>query len=273
MVNKERVRERWEREPAGTRGVSCDDRREFFERMLEEREEMHPYLESFAGFGELTDEDLLEVGVGPGNDFQRWLEAGVDATGIDIAETAIDLTRERIELFDLGDTSYSLSRADAENLPFEDDTFDVMYSFGVLHHTPDMRAALEETHRVLRPGGELRAMIYAVPSWTGLLLWVRHGLLEGCPSRTQRDLIYEKLESKGTKSFYDDELQVLLSDTGFTVREMNRVLAPGDLLLNEIPERYDSSVYRLLWRLYPTRLVKRFGDRWGLFNLVRAENG
>ena len=270
MVDKRRVRNRWEREPAGTRGVERSDRRSFFEQMLTERTEMHPYLSEFAGFDSAADERVLEIGIGPGNDFQRWVESDADVVGIDITDSATKLTKERLDLFEVDDEGYAVLKADAENLPFRDETFDVVYSFGVFHHTPRMREALSEAHRVLRPGGELRTMIYAVPSWTGFLLWLRHGLLAGRPTIGQKEAIFHNLESRGTKAFRDEEVRSMLSESGFVVRDMRRALAPGDLLENEIPEKYESPFYELVWRLYPSRLVEALGRQYSFFNLIRA---
>ena len=74
-----------------------------------------------------------------------------------------------------------MKEADAEHLPFPDDSFDIVYSWGVLHHSPDTPQAFSEAHRVLRPGGTLRAMIYHRPSIVGLMLWARYGFAAGRP--------------------------------------------------------------------------------------------
>jgi ubiquinone/menaquinone biosynthesis C-methylase UbiE len=72
--------------------------------------------------------------------------------------------------------------ADAEDLPFDDGSFDLVYSWGVLHHTPQMDRALAEAQRVLAPGGGLRIMLYNRRSWVALAAWARFGVLRGCPS-------------------------------------------------------------------------------------------
>ncbi len=110
--------------------------------------------------------------------------------GVDLTERAVSIVQERLLLREVPGDRYELRQADAENLPFADERFDLVYSWGVLHHTPDTARAFREARRVLKPGGTLKAMIYHVPSWAGLLLSVRRGLLRGKPFLSQRKAIY-----------------------------------------------------------------------------------
>ena len=100
---------------------------------------------------------VLEVGCGLGTDGAQFAKAGANYTGIDLTDAAVDLARRRFELFQLPGT---FRVADAERLDFPDNTFDIVYSHGVLHHTPDTAAAVREIHRVLRPGGKAVVMLY-----------------------------------------------------------------------------------------------------------------
>src|SRR5207253_5241209 len=93
------------------------------------------------------------------------------ATGIDLTVIAISLTAERLQLNAVPKNKYTLQTADAEQLPFDNNRFDIVYAWGVLHHTPDTARAFRECFRVLKSGGALIAMIYHVPCWTGLMLY------------------------------------------------------------------------------------------------------
>jgi SAM-dependent methyltransferase len=99
----------------------------------------------------------LEVGCGLGTDGAQFASAGADYTGVDLTDAAIDLAQKRFTLFRL---QGKFQTADAENLDFADNSFDVVYSHGVLHHTPDTARAIQEIHRVLRPGGRAVVMLY-----------------------------------------------------------------------------------------------------------------
>ena len=110
-----------------------------------------------AGFAQTKDLEVLEIGCGLGTDGAQFAEAGANYTGIDLTEAAVNLARRRFELFNLRG---SFRVADAERLDYPDNSFDLVYSHGVLHHTPDIRAAVRELHRVLRPGGRAVVMVY-----------------------------------------------------------------------------------------------------------------
>src|SRR5205814_2117072 len=104
--------------------------------------------------------------------------------------------------------------ADAENLPFSDESFDVVFSYGVLHHTPDTVRAYAEAWRVLRKGGELRTMIYHSPSVAVINLWLYHGLLKLRPWKSLKQVAFENLESPGTKMYSVPEAQALARQAG-----------------------------------------------------------
>ena len=118
---------------------------------------------------------------------------------------------------------------------------------------------------MLKPGGQARIMLYHHPSLTGLMLWLRYGLFRG---KSLRQSVYEHLESPGTKTFTQAEVRSLMRD--YSDLEFKLVFSPGDLLLNEPSARFQSRVYRLVWKLYPRGLVRKLGRRWGLFLLITA---
>jgi ubiquinone/menaquinone biosynthesis C-methylase UbiE len=149
---------------------------------------------------------VLEIGIGMGADFVRWARAGAMATGVDLTERAVDLTRGRLQREGL---TAEVRVADAESLPFPDDHFDLVYSWGVLHHTPRPDDALREAQRVLAPGGELKLMLYHRHSWVALAAWARFCLLRGRPWAGLRAAVAH-VESPGTQAFTVSELSALL---------------------------------------------------------------
>jgi SAM-dependent methyltransferase len=155
---KERVREFWQQHPCGTKFSDAETgSREFYERIEKHRYEKEWHIPIAANFAGTRGLKVLEIGCGIGTDGAQFAKAGADYTGIDLTEAAIDLARERFASSGLpGDFRIS----DAENLDFPDDAFDLVYSHGVLHHTPDIEAAVREIHRVLRPGGRAMVMLY-----------------------------------------------------------------------------------------------------------------
>jgi len=155
---KERVRAFWQAHPCGTKFSDAEiGTPEFFERIEAHRyaKEWHiPDAADFAGAHGLR---VLEIGCGLGTDGVQFAKAGADYTGVDLTEAAIDLARKNFEQRGL---QGEFKVADAENLDFADSSFDLVYSHGVLHHTPDIARAVSEIHRVLKPGGRAIVMLY-----------------------------------------------------------------------------------------------------------------
>lgn len=270
---KSRVRAHWENETCGTRYGEANDRHAWFHDIAKTRYELEPYIPAFARFPEAAGKRVLEIGVGAGSDFREWCKHASHATGVDLTEAGIALTRERLQLDGVPEEHYALQPADAETLPFADESFDIVYSWGVLHHTPDTMRAYREVRRVLKLGGVMRTMVYHTPSWTGMMLYVVHGLLKGQPGLGLRRAVYEHLESPGTKVYSLNEARSLAETAGFTDVKVSTRLGPGDLLLIKPSARYEGALARLAWALYPRALIRLIGDRFGLYLLIEGRKG
>lgn len=155
---KERVRAFWQEHPCGTKFSDAEmGTREFFDRVEAHRYGKEWHIPIAANFESTRGLKVLEIGCGLGTDGAQFARAGADYTGIDLTERSIELGRKRFELSGL---KGEFRVADAEKLDFADETFDVVYSHGVLHHTPDIEAAVREIRRVLKPGGRAIVMLY-----------------------------------------------------------------------------------------------------------------
>ncbi len=267
---KERVRDHWQRETCGTRYGEAADRLTWFRDIARARQTLEPYIASFARFEEAAGKRILEIGVGAGSDFTEWCRHAEHATGIDLTEAAITLTTERLALEGVPASRFTLRIADAEALPFADASFDIVYSWGVLHHTPGTRQAYREILRVLKPGGVARTMVYHVPSWTGLMLYLMHGLAKGRPLLGLRKAIFERLESPGTKAYTASEGFDLAQVGGFENIRVETKLGPGDLLEIKPSAKYQGAAARIIWKLYPRALVRLLGDRFGAYLLIEG---
>jgi SAM-dependent methyltransferase len=108
---------------------------------------------------EVAHKQVLEIGLGEGADSERLIRQGAYWSGVDLTAESVERVRTRLTLRQL--PYRDLRQGSVLDLPFADDTFDMVFSHGVLHHVPDVRQAQGEIHRVLRPGGELVIMVYA----------------------------------------------------------------------------------------------------------------
>ena len=155
---KERVRAFWQANPCGVKFAEAEPgTRRFYELVEAHRYTTEWHIPLAAGFAGTRGLKVLEIGCGLGTDGAQFAAAGADYTGVDLTNAAVELARQRFALFNLAGT---FATADAENLDFKDESFDLVYSHGVLHHTPDTQAAINEVHRVLRPGGRAIVMLY-----------------------------------------------------------------------------------------------------------------
>ncbi|MCH2185781.1 class I SAM-dependent methyltransferase, partial [Myxococcota bacterium] len=175
---KQAVQDHWAQETCGTRGIDGEDRAEFFRKLEEERYQAEPYILDFARFQRGAGKDVLEVGVGAGTDHVQWARAGARLTGIDLTQEGVDLASERLSMEGL---QANLRAADAEALPFDDASFDIVYSYGVLHHSPNTVRCISELHRVLRPGGTALIMVYNLQSWAAFNMWALYCAGRGRP--------------------------------------------------------------------------------------------
>jgi len=243
-------------------GSSLDQQ---FQQHEEARYRLEPYIKDFARFEEGRGQDVLEIGVGMGADHVEWARSGPRRlAGVDLTPRAVAWTTQRLGTY--GFTS-ELRKGDAEHLPFPDESFDIVYSWGVLHHSPDTPQAFREAHRVLRPGGILRAMIYHRPSFVGLMLWARYELATGHPSRGLSDVYAHHLESPGTKGYTVAEARRLAAPFGAC--QIRSAISFGDLLLGEAGQRHPGRGLTIARRFWPRPLIRRL-PALGLLLLIEA---
>ena len=152
------VREFWDSAPCGSDLSSATHNEPaYFDETAAARYRLEPHIKSIAQFERFRDRDVLEIGCGIGADGASFAAAGARYTGVDLSPASVALTQARFDTLGLAGT---IRAADAESLPFENSSFDHVYSFGVIHHSPNTAAIVDEMHRVLRPGGTFCVMVY-----------------------------------------------------------------------------------------------------------------
>lgn len=264
---KEIVREFWNAQSCGEIYALGDTGLEYYESHRRARYALEPYIFDFARFCDAHDKDVLEIGVGMGADHTEWAkQAPRTLTGIDLTPRAVEHTTKRLQTYGL---KSKVQVADAENLPFPADSFDLVYSWGVLHHSPDTPKAIKEVFRILRPGGIARIMIYHRYSMTAYLLWIRYALLTGNPARTLDDVVAQHLESPGTKVYSVSECTQLF--TQFKTATITIKLNLGDLLQGAVGQRHGSFALSLAKLMWPRWLITKIFRNHGLMLLIDAE--
>lgn len=246
---KERVRAFWQAHPCGTKFSDAEmGTPEFFELIEAHRytKEWHiPEAADFAGARGLS---VLEIGCGLGTDGSQFAKAGAHYTGVDLTEAAIELARKRFEIAGLPG---EFRVADAENLDFADESFDRIYSHGVLHHTPDTARAVAEIHRVLKPGGRAMVMLYHRGSYNyrvGIRILRRAGAR----------LLKSEVGIRIIHQMTGEPVESLREHAGLLTR--NRVQVSSDEFLSQSTDGAGNPLARVYSRREARELFKNFRE-------------
>jgi ubiquinone/menaquinone biosynthesis C-methylase UbiE len=162
---KDEAQHQWNQNPVGSQHARVSQPRtlEWFREIERHRYGVYaPWMPEAMEFADHAGDDVLEIGSGIGTDLAQFARHGASVTDVDLAATHLQLAEENFRLRGLRGR---FIHHDAESLPFSDHSFDLVYSNGVLHHTPNTALVVGEIYRVLRPGGRAIVMVYAENSW------------------------------------------------------------------------------------------------------------
>jgi len=190
----------WDNQPCNVLNSTSEFGTEFyFNENSEWRYKVEPHIRDFAQFYNYSGKRVLEIGCGIGADGAEFAKHGADYTGIDISKESIDIAKKRFEVNNLSGNFYVCSGDNTQELNLED--FDLVYSFGVIHHYPNQKQIINNVYNILRPGGEFKFMVYAKNSWKYAMIKKgldRYEAQAGCPYADvyTKDDIYNLLEEK-----------------------------------------------------------------------------
>ncbi|MBL0141881.1 MAG: methyltransferase domain-containing protein [Betaproteobacteria bacterium] len=193
---KDEVQNQWDNDPCGSHYVKVAQPHTldwFAEAERYRYGEYGPWMAETMEFAGHAGEKVLEIGGGMGTDLAQFAKNGAIVTDLDLSSGHLALAKENFALRELEGT---FVHHDAERIPFADGTFDVVYTNGVIHHTPNTQSVIGEIFRVLKPGGKAIVMVYAENSlhyWRNLVGW--QGLVHGkLATRSIGDVMSETVE-------------------------------------------------------------------------------
>jgi SAM-dependent methyltransferase len=166
----EEVRDYWDRRPCNIRHSARPiGTREYFDEVEARKYFVEPHIPSFAQFERWQGRRVLEIGCGIGTDAVNFARGGANYTGLELSPASMELAQKRFAVLGLKGT---FCVGNAERLPelFPQQRFDLIYSFGVIHHTPTPRAVIAGARELIRLDGELRIMVYAKNSWKAAMI-------------------------------------------------------------------------------------------------------
>jgi SAM-dependent methyltransferase len=157
--------------------------KEYFDEVERKKHFVEPHIISFADFTKWNNKKVLEIGCGLGTAAVNFIRNGADYTGIELSDKSFELASKRLEVYNLKGSLHNLNAED--NMEFlGNESFDLIYSFGVIHHSPNPEKIIANAYKLLKKGGTLKIMLYAENSWKKMLIDKEQEQYEaqnGCP--------------------------------------------------------------------------------------------
>ena len=249
------VQDYWDARPCNIRhSGKAVGTREYFDEVEQRKYFVEPHIPGFAQFERWAGKRVLEVGCGIGTDSISFARAGALVTAVDLSEKSLGLARTRAQVYGLQER-VRFFQADAESLAerLPAEKYDLVYSFGVIHHTPQPWRAIESIAGFMSEDSELRLMIYARSSWKAAMIDAgldRPEAQAGCPVAFTYD---------------ENEARALLS--GFEVLELRQ-----DHIFPYVIEKYVRYEYELQpwFKSMPVEVFRALEKRLGWHMLIRA---
>jgi len=255
MVQKEEIINFWNQKPCGTQGIIPNKPDgNYFKKIRDNRYKKEPFIFQYAQLNKWNGKKILEIGCGIGIDGLEFARNGARYYGIDITPKSIELAKHYFELNGYNDAN--LSVADAESLPFENNFFDYVYSWGVLHHTSDAKKAVAEIFRVLKNEGKFTIMLYNRHSLVACQLYLKYGLLKFNPRVSLQNLFSKHHESPGTKAYTNKELRELFKDF-------------SNVIITNIVTPYDTRITKNIY--FPSFVRKFIPSNLGFFSIIQGK--
>jgi ubiquinone/menaquinone biosynthesis C-methylase UbiE len=265
------VRRYWDERPCNIRHSSKPvGSKEYFDEVEARKYLVEPHIPAFADFGRWSGKRVLEVGCGIGTDSINFARAGAELTAVDLSSESLGIAAQRAELLGV-DEKIRFVEANAEELTstLDGEQFDLVYSFGVVHHTPHPERALAQMRRLVAPGGTLKIMVYHRRSWK--VLWIlatqEQGRFWNAETRIARHA-EAQLGCPVAFTYTRREARALVEGAGFRVRGLTVDHVFPYRIRDYVEYRYVREPY---FRWMPDALFRRFERAFGWHILVCAE--
>ena len=222
-----------------------------------------PWFDEVVRFGDWNGKDVLEIGVGLGSDHFRFASSGARVTSVDLSGEHLRHAQRHLTLNRLHSRP---TFGDAESLPFRDSSFDLVYAFGVLHHTPNIDGAVAEVWRVLRPGGTAIVGLYHRDSIFLLQTVILQGIMKlGLIRKGWRRLLAD-IEYHSERN---EAVPLVNVYTRTFVRKLFSRFGSVSVSSCHVEKWHFSKLHFLLARIRRSTLERMFG-RYGWYLIVRA---
>jgi 2-polyprenyl-3-methyl-5-hydroxy-6-metoxy-1,4-benzoquinol methylase len=248
----EKVKKFWNDRPCNIRHSNKElGTKEYFDEVEKRRYTVEPHIKDFADFDNIKGKKVLEIGCGIGTDTLMFAKNGADVTSIDLSEKSLDICKKRFEVFGL---KADLKAGNAEEISkfIKPKEFDVIYSFGVIHHTPNPKMVLDEIKKFSNGETIIKLMFYSKYSWKGLSFYLKNGWKFGFNyKKTVKYFAEAQLNCPIAEIYSKNDLKELFKDFDIVKIEKKHIF-PYDINL------YTKGILKkkLIFRLMPNRLFQ-----------------
>jgi len=266
-IELEKVQNYWNARPCNIRhSPSLVGTQQYFDEVEARKYLVEPHIPLFAEFGKWKGKRVLEIGCGLGTDTINFARAGARVTAVDLSTESLTLAKKRAEVFGLDNITFHQANAEqlSDYVPVE--RYDLVYSFGVIHHTPHPDRVIEQIHKYLDMDSTFKIMVYHRNSWKVFWMFMKYGKK---PGETLDELIARYSEAETgcpvTYSYSAESVGDFLK--GFDILD-TRI---DHIFPYSIPE-YKKYEYTKVWyfRYLPYALFRMMERRWGWHLCVTA---
>jgi ubiquinone/menaquinone biosynthesis C-methylase UbiE len=286
---QDEVRRFWDSKPCDSElSVKSPHSKEYFIEIETERYKHQNHILDVLSKIDWREKRVLEIGTGVGTDARKIIEYGGIYTGINVDQGSVDMTTRALEVF--GGLPGKVMQCSATDMVFQDQCFDIVYSFGVLHHIPDVDKAITEIWRVLKPGGELLIMLYnktSINYYVEILflrkLFLRSLVIPGViPLFSKLGFPKEKLERhaelyRGSRLMSAEEWLSRNTDgpdnpytRAYNSKDAMSLLENFIVISNEV-YFFDPRHWGIFGKIMPGILLRFLGKHWGWHRILCAK--
>lgn len=248
------VRDFWNRRPCNVRhSAKTIGSKEYFDEVEGRKYFVEPHIPTFAQFERWRGKRVLEIGCGIGTDTVNFARAGAEVTAVDLSDKSLEIARHRASVYGLTNIRFLHGNAEelSSFLPVE--PYDLIYSFGVIHHTPHPERVIEELHRYSQSNTVLKVMVYHRNSWKSLEILLR----EGYGAFWRLSKLVERHSEAQTGS------PVTYTYTRRTIRGLLRGFVVDSICINHIfPYRISDYIQYRYVKVWYFRHLPEFAFRW-----------
>ena len=267
-IGIEQVREYWNSRPCNIRhSLKEIGTKEYFDEVEARKYFVEPHIPGFAEFSRWKGKRVLEIGCGIGTDTINFACAGADVTAVDLSSDSLEIARKRAEVFGLDNIQFYQSNAEELTSVVPIETYDLVYSFGVIHHTPHPRNVIEQIRRYMNRDSILKFMVYHRNSWKVFWILMRYG--KGAFWKSNELVARYSEAQTGCPVTYT-----------YTKRSVDRLLNGFDIIKMETDHIFPYKIseyvryrYKKEWyfRLLPTQVFRWMEQNWGWHLCVTAK--